>query len=272
MRTRSTLAGAALALLLGACGSGPGYRQPLAVAEPAAEPADDRTVHLELIARMQREGAYYASLAHVDAFRQQHGAPRELRLLEAEGLRGTGQSAEARQLYESLTTGPGAAAAWHGLGLIAAGDGDVPRAEQALAKAAELAPLNTDYLGDLGFQRLRSGQLMAARAPLAKAAELAPDNSRAVANLVLWTLLAGDAQRAEAMMQHAALPEASRQAVRRLAIELRPAMRAQRLPPDAVASSPVPGGNAGIPAPQSMLERFRPASHVSRPQDERSLP
>ncbi|KAF1685445.1 Flp pilus assembly protein TadD [Pseudoxanthomonas broegbernensis] len=262
-KRHATLAAVALvAALAGACGSGPGHRVPPSADEPARRADDDRTVYLGLIERMQREGAYYASLAHIDAFRQRHGDPPRLRLMQADALRGTGQADAARQIYETLTGGAYAAAAWHGLGLIAVAGGQPARAEQALARATELAPLNADYLGDLGYQRLRAGRLADARTPLAMAAELSPANPRAIANLALWSLLQGDTRRAETLMQGAKLPDASRQAVYRLASELRPAVRhAQRADASTGGASPPPlaASAAGIAAPPPMLERFRPS-------------
>jgi hypothetical protein len=100
---------------------------------------------------MQQQGAWYASLAHVDAFRQRYGDRPALRLLQADALRETGQADAAIALYRELSSGPQAAAAAHGLGLIAARRDDDAGSEQALARATQLQPLNTDYLGDLAM-------------------------------------------------------------------------------------------------------------------------
>lgn len=266
---RLVLTSAAMVLVC-ACAAGPGHR--LGTDALPALPDDDRTVHLGLIERMQDEGAYYASLAHVEAYRLRHGDSPRLRLLQAEALRSTGQTDTAGQVYRSLLGGPYAAQAWHGLGLIAASTGETAQAEQALAKAAELAPLNADYLGDLGFQHLRAGRLDLALAPLAKAAELAPENQRAVANLALWALLDGDARRAETLMDKAGLPDTSRQAIHRLATELRPALHRTPAHPvtrnHTASTSPVAAA-AGIPAPKSMLERFGPPQQPEQASDER---
>ena len=69
-----------------------GYRQAApSLAEPGADAVDTRGTYLDLIRRMQKQGAYYASLAHIDAFRQRHGDSPALRLLQADALRHTGQ-------------------------------------------------------------------------------------------------------------------------------------------------------------------------------------
>ena len=229
--------------LSAACSSGlTAYRPDPMHLAPDEKPAqDDKRMYLELIAQMQRQGAYYASLAHVDAYRQRYGDAPALRLLQADGLRETGQLQAARALYASLTGGPQAAAAWHGLGLLAARAGDAAQAEQALARAVQLQPLNTDYLGDLGFARLRAGQLAQAREPLAMAAELAPGNVKANANLAVWALLRDDTGMAEQIMRSAGLPDAARQEVQRLATQL-------RLPPAATPVATAAPPPAALPA------------------------
>lgn len=255
------------------------YKQdPVSLAAPERPPQDDKQLYLELITQMQRQGAWYASLAHVDAYRQRYGDSPALRLLQADALRETGQLPGAQTLYASLTNGPQAAAAWHGLGLIAVRNGDDTQAEQVLARAVQLQPLNTDYLGDLGFARLRAGQLDQAREPLAKAAELAPGNVKANANLAVYALLRNDTATAEWIFSSAALPEAARQEVRRLAQELRqPAARTVEpapAPPPArrgtasrTAGSAPPAARGEPRLAPSMLERFgnTPTSQESTP-------
>lgn len=236
-----------------------GYlRAPVAEASAVPDPKEDRGVYVGLIQRMQQEGAWYASLAHIDAYRQRYGDSPQLRALQAEALRRTGQIEAATAIYRGLLKGPQAAAAWHGLGLIAAGAERPGEAEDALARAVALEPLNVDYLGDLGFHRLREGEGTQARAPLAQAAELAPTDTRAVANLALWTLLHGEASQAEAIMRQAALPEATRGEIYRLAGSLRNAR--PRTPParghaSGVAEAPT-APHGAILAPPSMLQRF----------------
>ena len=199
LRTPCLLLAVALATLASGCASTtPKYVRAPSLAPPEPDPQDSRNTYLELIERMQQQGAWYASLAHVEAFRQRYGDRPALRLLQADALRETGQSDAAVALYRELSSGPQAAAAAHGLGLIAARRDDDAGSEQALARATQLQPLNTDYLGDLGYARLRAGQFDQAREPLAKALELSPGNAKATANLALWALLRGDQATAEA--------------------------------------------------------------------------
>ncbi|MQP76126.1 tetratricopeptide repeat protein [Stenotrophomonas sp. MYb238] len=245
-------------LLLSACAhGGMAYRPP--PVEPVGEPSpqDDRAMYLALIRQMQDQGAYYASLAHVDAFRRRFGDTPELRLLEADALRETGNGDAAAALYRGLLRGPQAAPAWHGLGRVAAAAGKREDAWQALASAVRLEPLEPRYLGDLGFALLQAGRVAEARAPLAKAAELAPDNIRAVANLALWALLSDQPDVADAIMRRARLSEPVRGEIMRLYAALRTPASA---PAAASPAPPVAAGDAASRPPGSMLERFVPSS------------
>lgn len=256
------------ALLLGACSSLGGY--PNHALTPSlngtAPPAqDNKAMYLDLIRQMQQQGAYYASLAHIDAFRQRYGDPPELRQLQADALRETGQNDAASAAYQGLLSGRQGAAAWHGLGLIASSQGQSALAEQDLLKASQLEPINPAYLSDLGYARLRAGQLEAAREPLAKAAELAPTDLKIISNLALWALLRGDHAQADNIMQHSHMPQATRDAVQKLATQLQtatptvPAARIADRPADHAMPRhvPVPAEFAGIPG--TLLDRFGPA-------------
>ncbi|KOQ72718.1 Flp pilus assembly protein TadD [Stenotrophomonas maltophilia] len=222
LRTTALLLAVALAALASGCASTtPKYVRAPSLAPPEPDPQDSRNAYLELIERMQLQGAWYASLAHVEAFRQRYGDRPALRLLQADALRETGQSDAAAALYRELSSGPQAAAAAHGLGLIAARHDDDGGAERALARATELQPLNTDYLGDLGYARLRAGQFDQAREPLAKALELSPGNAKATANLALWAVLRGDAATAERLSVQANLTEETRRSIQQQAQQIR---------------------------------------------------
>lgn len=266
-------------LALGACAPRSGYlnhMQPDLAPESRQAGKDSKAMYLDLIRKMQQQGAYYASLANIEAFRQRYGNPPELRRLQADAWRETGQLQAAAAVYEKLLGTDQAGPAWHGLGLIAAAGHQDDKAEQALSKAVLIDPVNPSYLGDLGYQRLRAGQVSAAHEPLAKAAELAPGNIKAISNLVLWMLLSGDGERADAVMQQADLPQPAREQVRRLAVELRLAAQAVQPVPTAAmvsgrrelqqrphlqgqaapARSREPSAAQVVGVPDSMLERF----------------
>jgi len=230
----------ALVAVAGGCSSTtPKYLRAPSLAAPEPAPQDSRNAYLELIERMQQQGAWYASLAHVDAFRQRYGDPPALRLLQADALRETGQADAAVTLYRDLSSGPQAAAAAHGLGLIAARRDDDAGSEQALAQATQLQPLNTSYLGDLGYARLRAGRFEQAREPLAKALELSPGNAKATANLALWAVLRGDTATAERLAQQANLNEETRNSIQQQAAQIRPRLQQRHAAAAAAAAATV---------------------------------
>lgn len=218
----------ALPVLLGGCASSTGgygaMHTPAAVmaaSQPLPTTADDRVMYMQLIRKMQTRGLYYASLAHIDAYARRYGDTPQLAILRADALRETRQPDAAAAIYRKLRDGPQAAAAWHGLGLVAADKGQYAQAVEYLTKAVHKAPINAAYLGDLGYARLRAGDVNGAREPLAKAAELDAGSTKAVANLALLLMVQGKTRKAESMMQKAKLPQATRQAVMRQAVQLR---------------------------------------------------
>lgn len=242
------------------------------LAGPSKPATDNKTMYLDLIQQMQQQGAYYASLAHIDAFRLRYGDPPELQRLQADALRETGQNAEATKAYQSLLHSDQSAAAWHGLGLIAATDSQYAQAEQDLQQAVQLEPINVTYLGDLGYARLAGGQITAAREPLAQAAELAPTDNKAISNLALWALMKGDNAQADAIMQRGHLPPATCAAIQKLAIQLHTATQARSVAQassnttnpaatDHATSSSSSTQVAGIPG--TLLDRFGTSSPSS---------
>ncbi|HEL3783847.1 TPA: Flp pilus assembly protein TadD [Stenotrophomonas maltophilia] len=271
LRPPCLLLAVALAALASGCASTtPKYVQAPSLAPPEPDPQDSRNAYLELIERMQQQGAWYASLAHVEAFRQRYGDRPALRLLQADALRETGQTDAAVALYRELSSGPQAAAAAHGLGLIAARRDDDAGSEQALARATQLQPLNTDYLGDLGYARLRAGQFDQAREPLAKALELSPGNAKATANLALWAVLRGDQATAERLAAQANLNDETRRSIQQQAQQIRTRLQQRQ-------AAATPAFNASAPAHTASVEGGARASGSARlaaeprrdPRDER---
>lgn len=210
-RTRSrprALLAAALVISCAACafkpsGYGAGVQAERAAAQSVAEkdPAPDTPgMYLALIDRMQRQGLYYASLAHIDAYEKQYGVTPDSTWLRAQALRETGQSAASADAYRALLPTSLAASGYHGLGLLAGAAGDFRGACRALQQAAALAPTDAATLSDLGYARLREGDVAGARVPLMQAAELDSGNARVQANVVLLLLAQGRVKQARALM------------------------------------------------------------------------
>ncbi|ASL42576.1 Photosystem I assembly protein Ycf3 [Burkholderia sp. AD24] len=227
----------AVCLLLGACtsqvltgyGVGPqAERAAMAQQQANRDPAPDTPgVYLGLIDKMQAQGLYFASLAHIDAYEKQYGASPDTHLLRADALRMTDQPDAAAQAYGLLLKTPLAARGYRGLGLIAGAGGDFARAAQALEQASQLEPTDAVTLSDLGYARLRNGDVDGARVPLMKAAELDQNNPKIVSNVVLYLLANGEQAQALAVMNQQKLTPDVRAAIRSDAAKVAAAGRVQ---------------------------------------------
>lgn len=227
----------AAALLLGACatkesGYGVGAQTERAALMQAADQKqsvpDTPGMYLGLIQRMQAQGLYYASLAHIDAYDKTYGVMPESILLRADALRMTDQPAASAAVYSQLLKTPLAARGYRGLGLLAGAAGDFDRAVQALTQASELAPTDPSLLSDLAYAKLRSGDVVGARVPLMKAAELDQRNPKIVSNLALYLFAAGRAQDAQRLMNQQHLSTEIRKDINGDAAKIAAAVRAQQ--------------------------------------------
>ncbi|VWD19074.1 TPR repeat-containing protein [Burkholderia lata] len=235
----------AAVLLLGACatkesGYGVGAQTERAALMQAADQKqsvpDTPGMYLGLIQRMQTQGLYYASLAHIDAYDKTYGVMPESVLLRADALRMTDQPAASAAAYNQLLKTPLAARGYRGLGLLAGAAGDFDRAAQALTQASELAPTDPSLLSDLAYAKLRSGDVVGSRVPLMKAAELDQRNPKIVSNLALYLFAAGRAQDAQRLMNQQHLSADIRKDINSDAAKIAAAVRAQQR---AVATPPV---------------------------------
>jgi Flp pilus assembly protein TadD len=243
----------ALALSCGACafkesGYGVGAQAERAAAQATADKAptpDTPGMYLALIDRMQRQGLYYASLAHIDAYEKQYGVTPDSTLLRAQALRETGQPAASAQAYRALLSTPLAAHGHHGLGLLAGAAGDFRAASRELAQAAALAPTDAGTLSDLGYARLREGDIGAARVPLMQAAELDAHSARIQSNVALLLLVQGQMKEARALMDEQQFAPAIRIAIRDDAKKVAAAARTYRIggasPRDSSTTVTIPG-------------------------------
>ncbi|WP_213295018.1 pilus assembly protein [Paraburkholderia sacchari] len=234
-RAPAAMAGMGLAALA-ACGTPQGYGVgPQAQAEmqmraSTHDPVPDTPgMYLGLISRMQAEGLYYASLAHIDAFERQYGATPDSILLRADALRVTGQASASAAAYAQLLDTPLAARGHRGLGLLAGAAGDFHKASQELAAASRLDPTNATTLSDLGYALLRDGDVAGARVPLLEALELDSHNAKIVANVALLFEAAGNDADAQTLMARQGLPDQTRAAIARDMQKVREVQRAREV-------------------------------------------
>ncbi|WP_418011912.1 pilus assembly protein [Paraburkholderia caribensis] len=246
--------------LLGACavkesgyGVGPQAEREAKLQQSTRDTAPDTPgMYLGLIDRMQAQGLYYASLAHIDAYEKQYGVSPDSLLLRAGALRATDQPAASAAAYTQLLNTPLAARGYRGLGLLAGASGDFERASQALGQAAELAPTDVATLSDLGYARLRAGDIAGARVPLMKAAELDGHNQKVIGNIALYLLADGQTTRAQALVKEQKLAPDVRTQLRDEAAKVAAASRARRGGEPRAAKPPMPsmsGAATPLPAP-----------------------
>lgn len=163
-----------------------------------------------MIGQMQREGLWFASLAHIDALDVQWKPSDQSRLLRADALRHTGQKLQSAALYKQLLGGPYAARALHGMGLLAAADGQFDEAVAHMEIARKRAPTDALLLNDLGYALMHTQRGADAGLPLKQAAQLQPQNPRIQSNLALYLVVFGEAREALAWMNQSAMSKSQR--------------------------------------------------------------
>ncbi len=200
--------------------------QERAAAEASAETKssaniDSKATYLKLVEQMQKDGLWFASLAHIDALEQRWGVSPESTRVRADALRQTDQAALSEQAYKRLIGTPLESAGYRGLGLLAGARGSYAEAVQFLGKARRQTPTDALLLSDLGYASLRAGQIEEARLPLMQALQLRPDSTQAQSNLALYLEVTGQREQADRLMEVNRMPAASRAAVREAAQQMR---------------------------------------------------
>ncbi len=220
--------------------------------------------YLALIRRMQEQGLYYASLAHIDAYQQRYGRGPEIMLLRADALRETDQLAAADAEYRAVvgaTSALGAgtqggllnAAAWRGLGIVAGRQGNFAEAARRLQVAAQTNPTDASTASDLGYALMRSGEVEQARVPLMQAQQMAATSPKIAGNLVIWLTVNDRKDDAASLAAHAQLTASARKAVDDDVARVRAAWRDRRIArettvmgPRSVATGPSATASAGV--------------------------
>jgi Flp pilus assembly protein TadD len=175
---------------------------------------DTPGMYLALIDRMQSQGLFYASLAHIDAYEKQYGSTPDTILLRADALRQTGQAEASADAYPKLLNTPLAARGHRGLGLLAGATEEFDKASEEFDAATRLQPTDALTLSDMGYARLRLGDVAGARVPLMKAAELAQDNPKILSNVALFLLAEGQAAAAQGLIAQQKFSPEVQQAIR----------------------------------------------------------
>lgn len=179
----------------------------------APSQAETESRYLSMVEQMQRQGLWFASLAHIDALEARWSVSDHSRLLRADALRHAGHQQSSQTIYQALLSTPQAARALHGLGLLAAGQGDFLQAIQHMEAAQKSLPTDALLLNDLGYAMLHTDQAVGAGLPLKKAAQLQPQNVRIQSNLAVFLVLYGRDGEAQQWMSQRSMNEAQRMGV-----------------------------------------------------------
>ncbi len=199
------LIAALVVMMLGGCASN-GQSPWAALTTPGqcAKPGSDQELALTLADDLANEGKLHASLANLQNLPD---ALPQVRQRKARAYRLLGRS-EAEPLYRSLLGTCMTAEGEHGLGQLAATQGDAAQALAHLQRAARLAPTDEKIRNDLGVIYLKQQRLEDARFEFMTAIELKQDDLLAAVNLVTLLIYQDDwGQAAKVVSQLGLSPE-----------------------------------------------------------------
>jgi len=199
------LIAALVVMMLGGCASN-GQSPWAALTTPGqcAKPGSEQELALNLADDLANEGKLHASLANLQNLPD---ALPQVRQRKARAYRLLGRS-EAEPLYRSLLGTCMTAEGEHGLGQLAATQGDAAQALAHLQRAARLAPTDEKIRNDLGVIYLKQQRLEDARFEFMTAIELKQDDLLAAVNLVTLLIYQDDwGQAAKVVSQLGLSPE-----------------------------------------------------------------
>ena len=181
---KALIAGLSLLMLGGCASNGQTPWSALMTPGSCAKPSAEQELSLNLADDMANEGKMHASLANLQSLPD--SLP-QVRQRKAKVYRLLGRS-EAQPLYRSLLGTCMAAEGEHGLGQLAATQGDNAQALAHMQRAAQLAPTNEKIRNDLGVVYLNQLRLNDASFEFLTALELKQNNQLAAQNLVTLLL------------------------------------------------------------------------------------
>lgn len=170
---------------------------------PQAAPLDaenSRDLYLGIVDKLRQGGKSRAALAYLDDYDNRHPGDLRAQVLRADAFLDIQDYDRAEAIYRELLNGDQAAAAYDGLGRVAAGRGDWAKARAQFHEAVRREPINVKYLNDLGFAEMRVASYDEALFTLRQASELAPTNVQVRNNLILCLDVAGQGDTAKAMI------------------------------------------------------------------------
>ncbi|NBF05536.1 tetratricopeptide repeat protein [Pseudomonas sp. Fl5BN2] len=195
------IAAASLLLLAGCTSNGQVQWAALTNSTSCAKLSSEQELAVNLADEMASDGKLHASLANLQNLPDNLA---EVRVRKARVYRLLGRS-EAEPLYRSLLGSCLAAEGEHGLGQLAAAQGDNGQAQAHLQRAARLAPTNEKIRNDLGVVYLNQLRIEDARFEFLTAIELKQSEPLAAINLVTLLLYQDNWKQAAAVVSQANL-------------------------------------------------------------------
>lgn len=198
---KAMIAGLSLLLLGGCASNGQAPWSALTNTASCAKLNAEQQLLLNLADDMANDGKLHASLANLQSLPDNQA---DVRLRKAKVYRLLDRR-EAEPLYRSLLGGCMAAEAEHGLGQLAAAQGDNGLAQAHLQRAARLAPTDEKIRNDLGVVYLNQLRIEDAKFEFLTAIELKQSDKLAAVNLVTLLIYQDDWNRAAELVSRLGL-------------------------------------------------------------------
>ncbi|WP_447902074.1 hypothetical protein [Pseudomonas serbica] len=198
---KAMIAGLSLLLLGGCASNGQAPWSALTNTASCAKLNAEQQLSLNLADDMANDGKLHASLANLQSLPDNQA---DVRLRQAKVYRLLDRR-EAEPLYRSLLGGCMAAEAEHGLGQLAAAQGDNGLAQAHLQRAARLAPTDEKIRNDLGVVYLNQLRIEDAKFEFLTAIELKQSDKLAAVNLVTLLIYQDDWNRAAELVSRLGL-------------------------------------------------------------------
>jgi Flp pilus assembly protein TadD len=198
---KAMIAGLSLLLLGGCASNGQAPWSALTNTTSCAKLNAEQQLSLNLADDMANDGKLHASLANLQSLPDNQA---DVRLRKAKVYRLLDRR-EAEPLYRSLLGGCMAAEAEHGLGQLAAAQGDNGLAQAHLQRAARLAPTDEKIRNDLGVVYLNQLRIEDAKFEFLTAIELKQSDKLAAVNLVTLLIYQDDWNRAAELVSRLGL-------------------------------------------------------------------
>jgi Flp pilus assembly protein TadD len=198
---KAMIAGLSLLMLGGCASNGQAPWSALTNTASCAKLNAEQQLSLNLADDMANDGKLHASLANLQSLPDNQA---DVRLRKAKVYRLLDRR-EAEPLYRSLLGGCMAAEAEHGLGQLAAAQGDNGLAQAHLQRAARLAPTDEKIRNDLGVVYLNQLRIEDAKFEFLTAIELKQSDQLAAVNLVTLLIYQDDWNRAAELVSRLGL-------------------------------------------------------------------